>query len=356
MPTFVRLAALCGLLALTVPASAQEEEPPARVKIGWNGLSVRDAADNFGLELHLLLQARGTLTVSEADGLTADAALYRARPQVRFLAWQRRLVIMFQPELTGTPRVLDARLDLTPVPELTIAGGQLVVPFTRAWNTPLPLVEAPERSLNNAVFAPGRRFGAYLHGAPFDRRLEVWAGAFEPDDPSALRPELHAPMGLVRVQVNPLGELPHTELPSLAGPAPTRVGLGLAGLIAPIPDPDGGDDLLQITGTTDLGLQAKGFTLYGEGFVRWTEGGTLGWGAGATIGQFLVPRHLNLFGRVTAIDPDASDAIAARLTLEPALGGYIVGAHLLVDLRYAASLGGGEALAHAVTLHTQVMF
>ncbi len=374
MSIFLRSCALLLGTLSTLSALAAEEEPdaalapkepaaqspptaPARPTLGWNGLHVADAQGRFGLKFHMLLQARGSVVVPSQGEVSSAAGAFRARPFVRFHAWQRRLSISLQTELVGQARLLDARVDITPVPGLRIAGGQLIVPFTRAWNTPLPLVQAPERSLNNSVLAPGRRFGAYVHGKPAAGLVELWLGGFAPGAPADTPEEgVRAPMGLARLQINPLGELPATETPSLAGPAPTRLGLGLAALASPVAPEGGGRDRLQVTSTADFGFQARGFTAYGEGFLQWTQDAPVGWGASGSLAQFLVPRHLALIARGTAIDLDVGDGAGARVTLEPALGGYIVGNHLVIELRYAAAIGGEQAAAHAVTVHTQAFF
>lgn len=342
--------------AAPAPAAEPTPHPPAKVTIGWNGLHVHDATERFGLELHLMVQARGSVAIDGEGPPAADLALLRARPMLRFFAWNRRLVATFQPELVGGARVLDARVDVTLVPGFELTGGQFIVPFTRGWASPLPLVSTAERSLNNAVFAPGRRAGAMVHGLPLDGKVELWAGGFDPDDPTNPRPGVHAPLSLARVQVNPLGRAPATELPSLDGPAPTRVSVGVAALAEPVIDPDGAPDLLRVTSTVDASVQARGFTSYAEGFLRWTAEQPLGWGASWTVGQFLVPRRLQLLGRLTAIDTEVGDEVDARLTVEPMLGVYLHGAHARIDLRYAVSQGADLPIGHLLAVQTQLMF
>lgn len=343
-------------VAPAAPQPPQNDANPTRVKLGWAGLDIRDGKDRFGFELHGLMQGRVNWADPPDAEPSANAQLFRARLLLKLFAWDRRIMLFFQPEFVGGTRVLDARVDVTPVKGLTFAFGQMIVPFTRAWNTPLPLVEAPERSQLNTVLAPGRRFGGYVYGQPLDGEVELWAGAFEPDDPwVGARGDVHAPMAVARVQVNPLGKLPANELVASDGEAETRIGIGVAGLVSNGVDA-AGVTRNEVTATADLGLQSHGFTTYGEGSYRWSDGGTQMWGASALVGHFILPKRLNLMGRFTAIDGSLGDSVGPRMTIEPMLGGYFAGPHLFAILRYSAAVGGGQSIGHGLTVHTQLMF
>ncbi len=326
------------------------------VNADWSGLSIRREDNRFSFETHMLLQARGTVAIPDGGDATGRAHLFRARPLFRLHLWDDTVVATVQTEWVGTPRLLDARLDIRPTDWLTVSGGQLIVPFSRAWNTPLPFVQAPERSINNDLFAPGRRFGAFAHMRPVGGYLDIWAGAFSNEVPGQPNIEgVHAPTGLVRVQVNPLGEAPSaTELPSLADPAPTRLGIGAATLVSPVIGADDGS--WQATTTADVGFQTHGFTAYGEGFYRASNVLANGWAAGGQVGQFVVPKHLNLFTRFSAFDDDTDDELDTRFLAEVGAGGYIHGPNLVVIARYGREFGGGVDGAHDLTLHTQVFF
>ena len=72
--------------------------------------------------------------------------------------------MLLQTELVDEVRLLDARVDVSLGDWVTMALGQHIIPVSRAWNTPLPLVQMPERSWSNDVFTPGRSFGATTEG------------------------------------------------------------------------------------------------------------------------------------------------------------------------------------------------
>lgn len=337
---------------VVVPVADAAAGGATRVSIGWDGFDVRSPGDAYALEAHMYVQLRGEAHVMDGELSSLDGQVFRARPLFRMHLWHDRVVATLQAELVGGPRILEAQVDVHPAAGWRLSGGQMVVPFTRAWIVPLAQIEGTELSENNTVFAPSRRLGAYVLASPLQGKVQVWAGLFHPLAPDALREGIHIPMGLVRVQVNPLGALPGTELPALQGPAPTRVGVGLAALSTVVPDEDG-VDRIQLTSTADLAVQGRGMTLYGEGFVRWSAD-QLGWGASGQLGEMLVPKHLHLTERFTAIDEDVSDTTGPRWTPEVVLGGFFHGTHALIDLRYGVHAGGGLPLDHVVTLQGQL--
>lgn len=334
----------------------------AAATVGWDGLKVRAVDDAFGAEIHLLLQARGQLQqtpgpeIADApstDMLTGGVQIWKARPMLVFTALKGRLRAMFQAEFAGTARVLDARLDVKATRHLSFGGGLVVVPFSRAWLVPLPVMQVPERSLANDRFTPSRRVGAYLTAAPASGVVRVWAGAFDPVTTDPFAAPAHAPLGMVRLQVNPLGETAPHEAPSVAGPAPAKVQVGVGALAQPVveatePDP------VQLTTTLDAGVQVAGFSLHGEAFAEWRSDAAWAVGGGAQVGQFVVPRHLSFAARVTAIDEDPTDPVGVQVWPEAVLGGYVHGTHVALMARYRAGVQDGALVEHVGTLQTQL--
>ena len=340
------LVKLLVLMGLTTPLAMAGE--PAEATMGWDGLRVKTADGFFDAQFHLMMQARANLAQAGNADPILGFELLRPRPLLVLGVAQHRVWATMQAELVGTATVIDARVDGEVVDGVVLGAGKMIVPFSRGWNTVLPVLQTPDRTLNQGVFAPGRRVGGYAQLGTADEVFRSWVGVYDPRVPGAEAATLQPPLGMVRVQLDPLGAMPFNEVAAATEAPELRFSVGAAALAEPVRDGSGD---LSLTTTVDAGLHAGGFTAFAEGFLRTVTDRDLTWGTSAQVGYFVVPRHLDLVARFTAIDSDGDGE--ATLWPELVVGGYIVQHHAVVQLRYRAQLDLGELSGHLVTLQTQ---
>jgi hypothetical protein len=334
---------------LMLLGGAARADAPAAVRIDEEGLVLASEDGSRTFDLHLMAQGRVDLTRAD-KAWSAGAQVRRVRPFLRYTDRVHRVTLLLQEELAGpSPTLLDARLDWTVRDGVDLAAGRMIVPFTQAWNTPLPRVLLGDRSILDADFAPGRRVGGTAHLALEDRVVEGWVGLFD----AAVTPReggVAAPMVVVRIQANPIGPLPHDQMSNLDATAAPALGLG-AGLLA-TPGATA-DDPARATGMVDVGAVARGFSLLAEGFGR-VGGARVELGAGLQAAQVLVPDRVQVGGRATVQRLDGADG---HVLGEAFVNVYALGPHLYAQLRGTIDAPmGDEAVREGLTLHAQAWF
>jgi hypothetical protein len=345
----VRLSSLLVFALLVArPLHAEEAPPPPVVQVGWGGLSVNTPDGDFGVALQALVQAEAELSAPTGAPAQLGAGVTRVRSVLRAHGFGDRVSGQLQIEFIGTPRVLDARVDLRPAPPLLVSLGQQIVPLTRAWDTPLGNLAFRARSPLNTTLAPGRRFGARFALASSDGRASVGAGVFAPDVLPGLQPAA-PPMGYVRVVGAPFGAPAPTELPGLRGPAPGRLALGVGALLGPGDKQP--DEALALV--ADLTAQLGPMSALAEGGFKTQlhDPIALRWSASLGVSAVVLRSHLTVGGRMLA---EGSKGAPAPTLLEPELvvGGYAVGEKLRLLASYGYRIEG-EGRGHHALLQAQ---
>ena len=366
----------CAQLTAAAPAPPPLPPPPAPPAVHASldeGLSIASADGNFSVRLGLLVQARYELRRSPA-GTTQGFDVRVVRPQLRGTIGRPWLRFFVQPELAdANPRLLDAQLDAQPTPLLGVRVGQFLTPFSRAFLTPVPLLQFPDFSVVNTAFRADRDTGVMLHGEPFDGRAEWNVGAFNGNGIDRNGNDRLDLRWMVRLAWNPLGAIAYNETPAVAGPTPWRVGLGVNAYTdtttVTLPAAVGqtttrnGDQHEDVIGA-DLAVRGGPWTLQAEGYHRWqrrADGTSVAsWGAYAQSGVML-GRHLEVAARGNVLQPDDGGS-AALVSGEALVTGYVRGNHLKLQLRGAVShadaliAGVAPGWSGLVTLQTQVSF
>jgi len=330
------------------PAQSAPTDPASEpaVRLDERGLLLTHGERS--LELHLVAQMLATATESEGTWNGA-ATLRRARPFLRYNDDQYDLALLLHAELgqPGPPSLLDARLDWAPTERVQLAAGRMIVPYTRAWNTPLPLVVHGDRSVINTALSPGRRTGGYVYVNADRRVVEGWLGLY---DPAVDRATL-APLAMARVQWNPLGGLPHDELTVLSGQAPTRLGVGLAGRAEPSPQ---ANDPVRLSAAADASLVGGPARLDVEVALQ-DEGDVISLAGSALGAVTLVPERVILGARGSRVQ--RAQGLPGSVWLgEAFVNAHVLGPHLLAQLRYTLTLPDEGSQAHQLGLHTQAFF
>ncbi|MDI1431346.1 porin [Polyangium sorediatum] len=316
-----------------------------------DGLGFRTEQDKFVLDAGVLSQMRFD-AISNSDGLASDGFnVAVVRPYIRARAFHDQVRFFVQPELaTATPKLLDLEIAWQPMPELGIKVGQFLTPFSRAFFTPVPILQFPDFSRVNEKFRAGRDTGMMLFGSTGKGRLEYYAGAFNGNGIDKGGNDDTSVMGIGRLAVNPVRAMPYDETPSLRGAVPFGLSIGVNGIADRAhptkqqTDPATGAQTTvalpaetRLTAGADVFIAWDRFTFLAEAYARQVqpdEGKRIqGFGGYAQAGYFVVPKRFEIAARAGVMDPDTSKPDTER-SVEGLLNGYVVGNHLKMGLRY----------------------
>ncbi|HSN99296.1 MAG TPA: hypothetical protein VLS89_13465, partial [Candidatus Nanopelagicales bacterium] len=342
------------------------------------GLGFRTSEDRFALDAGVLAQVRGDATLNGGELMSDGFTVLTARPYLRARAYHEQVRFFVQPELgTATPKLLDLEITWQPIPEIGLKVGQFLTPFSRAYFTPLPLLQFQDFSRVNERFRAGRDTGAMLLGSAGKGRLEYYAGAFNGNGIDRGGNDDTSLMGIARIAVNPVRQMPYDETPSLRGPVPFGIELGVNGIADRAhptreePDPTTGEPVTvelpaetRLTVGADIAVAWGGFTFLTEGYtrlIRPEEGDQKrGFGAYAQAGYFVIPQRLELAARAGWMNPVTSKPDDEERSVEAQVNGYVVGNHLKMGARYqllhldAPSADGFQAgNNHRLLFHVQ---
>ncbi|UQA61911.1 hypothetical protein [Polyangium aurulentum] len=356
------LAPLALCLSISLPAAGASPEDAAKKDAGKeglrfhaslaDGLGFKTAKNEFAVDAGVLSQIRFDLTWNGPRFVEDGFNVLMARPYLKARAFDDQVRFFVQPELgTTSPKLLDLEVSWQPVPAFGIKVGQFLTPFSRAFFTPVPLLQFQDFSRVNEKFRAGRDTGAMMYGAPAGGIFEYYAGAFNGNGIDRGGNDDTSIMGIGRIAVNPLHPVPYDETPSLRGAVPFRFAIGLNGIAdrahptkqqtntatgatetVPLPP----ETRLTLGG--DITVQWDRLTFLGEGYLRrvYVDGGSVSKGGGlyGQAGFFVVPKHFEVAARVGWMDPDTAKPNDEEHSVEGLLNGYVVGNHLKMGLRY----------------------
>lgn len=365
------------------PAPPTTETPPPAAPLVHvspdEGLSVRSTDGNFLLRLGIQSQFRYELRVRDGDVDTTSFNAQMVRPQLRGHVFRPWITYFVQAEVAGTgARMLDYQIDVQPWPWLGLRVGQFVPSFSRAFMTPVPVLQFPDFSYAEVYFRADRDLGAMLHGAVGEGRFEYYAGVYNGNGMNRGGNDKTSMMLMARLAWNPLGALAYTETPTLAAERPWRFGVALnayadtVNVTRQVVDPMTSMLVTQRTGdqqnTTagaEFTLRGGPFSLVSEGYLRWLRkaDGTSAqqWGAFAQLALMLPGQRVELGARFNALytNMDSSNAV---LGAEALATWYVLGNHLKAQLRYAfvhadvAAANYAPGTYNGLTVQTQIAF
>lgn len=316
-----------------------------------DGLGLRREDKLFSVDLGILTQMRFDVTMHDAKVASDGFNVLMVRPTLRVKAFQDKVRLFVQPELgTPTPRLLDFELTWQPRPELGLRVGQFLTPMTRAFLTPVPLLQFNDFNRVNAKFRADRDTGAMLFGATKNGKVDYWLGAFNGNGIDKGGNDDTTMMGIARLAINPVRAMPYDETPSLKGKVPFGIAIavdGIADRAHPtkiVTDATGAQTTVnlpaetRLTGGADIAIAYKSFTFLGEAFTKMTDpdGGqrSFAYGAYAQAGIFPIPKRLELAVRGGFMDPNRSKDKDTEANFEGLITGYFVGNHLKAGARY----------------------
>ena len=351
------------VVAFLISSSASAADPPATLPSSpknqievhaslADGLGLRREDKLFSVDAGILTQMRYTATLH--DGKVADDGfnVLMVRPTLRVKALRDTVRLFVQPELgTPTPRLLDYELTWQPVPQMGLRVGQFLTPMSRAFLTPVPLLQFTDFNRVNAKFRADRDTGAMIFGATKNGKMDYWLGGFNGNGIDKGGNDDTTMMGIARLAVNPVRPMPYDETPSLKGKVPFGIAIAVNGIAdrahptKMVTDPTTGTQStvnlpaeMRLTGGGDIAIAYKSFTFLAEGFTKMVDpdGGqrTFSYGAYAQAGIFPIPKRLEIAFRGGFIDPNRSKDKDTESNFEGLVTGYFVGNHLKLGARY----------------------
>lgn len=352
--------------------------PPLAPPPTWNafaaldrGVGVARADGTFGVTAHLFVQTRFDLNVTPTHTDSLDFRVPVVRPQLRGNVLRPWITFFVQPELAGTPRILDAEVTVTPTPWFGVRVGQFIPPFTRQFLTPPFRLLFSDFALSNTVFRVDRSRGVELFGQAPTGRFEWHAAITDATTIASPTNEADHVRLYGRVAFTPWGHGAYTETPGVEGVGDFFT-VGLNASWATINRPTNQDPMAPLAGvgTTsaglDLALHAGPLFAQAEVYARGLDDarGATTWSAGGygEAGVTVVPRHLEVAARGDLLTTDVSNGTGLTRRVEGLVAGYLDGLHLKAQLRYAytdADPGSPAApvgSTHQLTLQTQLFF
>lgn len=374
----ISTSAFAADLPATLPSSPKNEFKFHASLADGLGLAREDKL--FSVDLGILTQMRYQLTVNGNKVADDGFNVNMVRPVLRVKALRDTVRLFVQPELgTSTPRLLDYEVTWQPAPEFGIRAGQFLTPMTRAFLTPVPLLQFDDFNRVNTKFRADRDTGAMIFGATKKGTLDYWLGAFNGNGIDKGGNDDTTMMGIARVAVNPFRAMPYNETPSLLGPVPLGMAIGINGVAdrahptKNVTDPATGTTSTvalpaetRLTGGADLAIAYKTFTFLGEAFTKMVDPDgsgqrTFSYGGYAQAGVFAIPKRLEIAVRGGWMDPNRSKDKDTESNFEGLVTGYFVGNHLKVGARYTmirseAKTADGLApgVNHRVLLQSQL--
>ena len=334
------------------------------------------------IELHSSIWLRAD--IEHAQHQTSDAfSVPLARIALATSVFDGLVRFFIQPELAGTPRLLDAHLDVVIDPALALRVGQFRTPFSRSFITSILALQFPDRGAVVNAFHANRDTGIMLYGRPFGGLLEYDVGVFNGSGINGRLGDTPAPMVVGRLAVTPFGSMPYAEVPSLVADDPAGMMIGVNGYFRELaPDPAMPNVVQQTaSGGADVAFAWGPFSLQTEAFLRWERVGVvdpfaMSWGVYGQAGIFVVPQILQLTARGGWMDPntdpdgDPTTDLDGDLvqTYEAAVAGYLAldgttyGQHLKLILAYRYADAGAPVgdvpvgRSHRVTAFAQLFF
>ncbi|MEM1348456.1 MAG: hypothetical protein AAGI01_07880 [Myxococcota bacterium] len=356
----VALVAWWCVASFSAQASAQPE-----VKVSLSeGVALKGPGDEQ-LRIGYLGWFRYQINARRGEPASHGFALPVSRPMLTAAFAEQQLVLFTQAEMGGDldARLLDAEVVWRSDRLFGVHAGYYRPYFSRSFRTALPLLVSPGRGEVVDTFRPPRDFGVTAMGVLADGSFEYQAGVFNgPQDPRIAR---YPRRVTARVAYNPMGRVPYTQTPWLAGVADTRVAVGAQAMWAsPVRlDVDGAlvssDDFSAAVDVTVFTPRLASLT---EAHVRLLDQPTpdaqrdLEIGATTRLAYLVVPERFDVSGQLSVIQLAADDQPALAL----GAGGqwYLVGNHAKLQAFYQLKTPSDPegVVAHLVQAQAQLWF
>lgn len=330
----LRFAVAAGLaVASFAPAASARADDPAPPKpaapeaaksessgpvFGYDpdrGAFIRSGDGAWELNPYAMVQLQNVSVIQPNDKSSTTFSLRAAKFIFHGHIFDPTLTYHFQVNAgDGKVAAEDIYLRWDPWRSLGLLVGQIEVPFNRQHITLEAYQQLIDRSIVDARFNLQRDIGAAVYGADPEHRFEATLGVWNGSRQNAPNDDQNY-MTTLRLAYNPWGPIAFREA-DLDDSRSPKLSIAVAGALNPtrtVTDPTGASppsylkNILQ--GVGELTLRYRGLSLTGEAHARQLEKDgkqKVDYGAFGQIGMFVLPKKLELIGRVSAIGGDVS--------------------------------------------------
>ncbi len=312
-------------------------------------LTLESDDGKFELKFGIQLQPQYQFVSIEGHGKTNSFQIRRGRLIFSGHAFTKELTYKVQFEAVGGrttnaspgvaytgPNLRDAYINYDFGHGIQVKAGQFKAPYNREELTSSTKLQFVDRSVNNEAFSFGRGLGIEMHGKPVDRWLEY--SVFAVNDGNNINAANRNLMFLVggRLVFNILGE-PGYTISDLDFSETPKLAVGIAGnynrLGGTVPE------ATTIATTSDVILQYRGFSLYGEGnYLRNHTAKTNTFGFLGEAGYFLIPKRFEVAGRFAGVVP--TGGVTKGYEAGACFNYYFFGHNLKIQADYSALING----------------
>ncbi len=310
------------------PAKAGEggikEDWTKNMEVGYNkGAYVKTKDGRFSLLMNVRLQGQYNYQFLDDRDDTSTFQVKRARLITSGNAFHPWLKYFVQLTLEQSVNLRDAYIEAAYFKWLTPTFGQYKVPFDREFLTSAFNLQLIERSIANTEFNLGRDVGLQIAGFPLGEMFEYRLGIF--NGSGANQDNINNNyMYVGRFVFTPLGPYPYSQA-ALDTPKKPLLAVGAAGAYLPGLEPTERRTLAGRLGSTqvvpvrsdvyqytaDLAFKLLNFSFEGGYYYRTIDprvstpfGRQNGWGYFAQAGYFIIPKHFEVAGRYSYLNPD----------------------------------------------------
>lgn len=365
------------------PVNPGPDPRSARVRLGpTTGLLFE--SESARLEFHTFSWLRAQSDTRVGDETDVEASVPLARFIIQGSLLDDKLHLFVQPELAGTrdDELLDLFVEWKLDDRLRIRAGQFRTPYSRAFITALSNQQLSQRGFVVDQFRLGRDTGAMASGELASGFFHYDLGIFNGAGINDLSGDRDAPGIVARTELRFGDPVPYDQAPSLALDDPHGVTIDFGGAFARkgIESRSPGNPPSTTTETLWNAMAGVAWmhgplSVHAEGFWRRATDSprpTDVFGAYAQLGLFVVPRQIEVGGRVGwvssgGLSKEGTSNVGPDIYSYEAFvadywkyGEMLLGHHLKTVLNYRYDSGDPSSASsrdrHRVILQQQILF
>ena len=340
------------------------------------GLRIESLKNKAELGLNVVSWFQFNTDVVRGEKTIGNLKVPLARFTLRASILDGRLSYFLMPELAKKqPVLLDNFIDIGVSSNLKLRLGQFRTPHSRAFMTPIVMLQLIDRGIVSDNFRLDRDTGLMAFGRLAANILEYYAGVFNGAATNTLDGDTDTAMGVLRLVLNIGDPIPYNQDPGIIGHAKTGLAIGLSGGYRRRMFDTSSDDpqkLESVHSSADITFKHGPMVLMTEGHLRnvkrrnGPKNKYEDWGVFVQGGIFLWPRFLEIAARASWLDQTETGWIhsyEAGLNIYAVQQEEYLGHHLKLSVRYGLDRSefdfGSSAdsnIRHRVTAQVQAWF
>jgi hypothetical protein len=274
--------------------------------------------------------------------------LRRARLDVQGTVLDERLTFRIMPDFSRAATLRDGWTDFAFSPALRVRFGQFTVPFQWHRYVGPRRQHFAERGVPSETFGfpNGRDVGIMVHGRNTGETVQWQIGVFDGAGRNVAASNSSGNMASGRLSLALLGTLPREEMDLVPSPSPlVSAGGGVQGATrnearAWALQRSAGDRADWLTGTGDIQVRWRGFSLAADGYLRrvWPDDGAVDSYTGAagmiSTGMTIIPNRLDAVARWSTLRLDRNEPDTGHRQWGGGLNIYAIGHDSKIRIQY----------------------